>query len=52
MAHSRLKRANAVDRGAQRRIAWSVFRFNRIIVASPDTSWFETREDALLTMRV
>ena len=30
----------------------SVFRFTRIIVAFPEASWFETREDALLTMRV
>jgi hypothetical protein len=28
------------------------FRFARIIVASPGTTWFETREVALLTMRV
>ena len=30
----------------------SVFRFVRIIAASPVASWFETREGALLTMRV
>jgi hypothetical protein len=29
-----------------------VFRFTRIIVDSPEASWFETREGALLTMRV
>jgi hypothetical protein len=28
------------------------FRFTRIIAASPGASWFETREGALLTMRV
>jgi hypothetical protein len=31
---------------------WRVFRFARIIAGSPVASWFETREDALLTMRV
>jgi hypothetical protein len=30
----------------------SIFRFARIIAASSVASWFETREDALLTMRV
>jgi hypothetical protein len=29
-----------------------VFRFTRIIVAAVMASWFETREVALLTMRV
>ncbi|MGH6704874.1 MAG: hypothetical protein ACREC2_14210, partial [Bradyrhizobium sp.] len=32
--------------------AYRVFGFCRITVASPAASWFETREDALLTMRV
>jgi hypothetical protein len=31
---------------------YSVFQFTRTIVASPEAAWFETREDALLTMRV
>jgi hypothetical protein len=29
-----------------------VENFTRIVVASAEASWFETREDALLTMRV
>jgi len=33
-------------------VSQSVFRFTRIIAASPEAAWFETREGALLTMRV
>ena len=35
-----------------RDLGQSVFQFARIMIASPVASWFETREDALLTMRV
>src|SRR5229473_7455728 len=31
---------------------WRVFQFARIIASSSVASWFETREDALLTMKV
>ena len=41
------KRPAAIGDGCQ-----SVLRFTRIIVASPEATWFETREGALLTMRV
>jgi hypothetical protein len=30
----------------------SIFRFARILATASVASWFETREDALLTMRV
>jgi hypothetical protein len=30
---------------------YTVSRFGRTTVASPEASWFETREDALLTTR-
>jgi uncharacterized protein len=52
------KRVNVGSRGTGTRATWdtivaeSHFRFGRIVAGSAMASWFETREVALLTMRV